>query len=479
MKKFISILFILFLCINVKAMELKPTGATKGRRGSDIEVYITLARSTSEKEISAVDGIITYDSNILTLKSQSNLLAGDNWTELSNVSNSKKFAYANLTFNNLIKDTSKNIVKLVFTINSNASYGETSIKLTSPSATDASGDGVSLNGGTLTINVLSNVNTLSDLKINNETVANFNLETTTYSKEVTDASITISGVATDTNATIAGLGTKNLNYGNNTFKIIVTSVAGTTKEYTLNITRKDTRSTVNTLKTLSLSSGTINFKANTNTYNIKVGKDVSKIKITSELTDTKAKYVNSFGNREVTLKEGLNTVLVKVMAENGSIRTYTLNITRGEIQQEINTKGNSNIQKLVIENYPLNFSSDTLEYNLTIKDETSLDIKVTLENEKSSYEILGNKDLEDGSVITIKTKSEDGTNILEYKINISKEKSNVDNEPVDDNTNDNLDPKTNTFLNNKLYIPLAIFGFGLIFFIGAVIYKKKINKKEK
>lgn len=469
MKKFISILFILFLCINVEAMELKPTGATKGGRGGDIEVYITLARSSSEKEISAVDGIITYDSNILTLKSQSNLLAGDNWTELSNVSNSKKFAYANLTFNNLIKDTNKNIVKLVFTINSNASYGATSIKLTSPSATDASGDGVSINGGTLTINVLSNVNTLSDLKINNETVANFNSETTTYSKEVTDASITISGVATDTNATIAGLGTKNLNYGNNTFKIIVTSVAGTTKEYTLNITRKDTRSTINTLKTLNLSSGTINFKANTNTYNIKVDKNVNKIKITSELTDAKAKYVNSFGNREVALKEGLNTVLVKVMAENGSIRTYTLNITRGEVQQEVNDKGNSNIQKLIIGNYQLNFSSDVLEYNLTIQDETSLDIKVILENEKASYEILGNKDLKDGSVITIKTKSEDEANNLEYKINISKTK-------VSNNDKQQGDNKINNLISNKLYIAFIIFIIGLLLFIVAVIYKKKSNK---
>lgn len=468
MKKVIIVLFLLFAFINVDAMELKPTGTNKAGKGSDIEVYITLKRSSTEKEVSAVDGTITYDSNVLTLKSQSNLLANNNWTELSNVSNGAKFSYVNLTFNNLIKDTSKNIVKLVFTVNINAS-GTTEIKLTNQSATDENGDGVSINGGSHTISILSNVNTLSDLKINSTTIPNFNANTTTYSKEVFDSSITISGTVTDSKSSVTGFGTKNLNYGNNTFKIVVTSEAGTTREYILNITRKDTRSGVNTLKTLSLSDGTINFNPNTNNYNITVEKSVSKIKITSTLTDTKSKYVNGFGNREVELKEGLNSVLLKVMAENGKIRVYTLNITRGEVKNETdNETGNeekNRIKELLISNYEIDFLPDVLEYDLTIEDESELDIKVTLENEKATYEILNNENLENGSVITIKVKAED-ENVLEYKINILKE-------VVDDgNLVDNIDDTTN---NNKLYISIGIFGLGLILFIVAIICKKRKN----
>ena len=469
MKKFITILFLLFICINVKAMEIKPTGSNKVGKGSSIDIYITLTRQSSEKEISAVDGMFTYDSKVLELTSQSNLLASNNWTQFSNVSNGNKFSYGNMSFDNLIKDTSKNIVKLTFKVSENAS-GTTEIKITDPQATDESGNGVSISGGSLKISILSNINTLSDLKINNETISNFKSDTTTYSKEVTTSSINITGTLTDSKATVVGFGTKNLNYGNNTFKIVVTSEAGNTREYILNIIRKDTRSSINTLKNLSLSSGTIKFNANTNNYNIQVDENTDKIKITSELTDSKSKYVNGFGNREVELKTGLNKVLIKVMAENESIRTYTLNITRGEVKtnetETIDTTINCKIKELIIDGYEIDFLPDTLEYDLTIKDEEKLDIKVELENEKSTYEILDNEDLENGSVITIKVKSED-ENVLEYKINIIKEE--IDKEIIDEIDNDD---DTN---DNKNYIGYFIFGFGLILFIIAIIVKKKKN----
>ena len=470
MKKFITILFLLFICINVKAIEIKPTGSNKVGKGSSIDIYITLTRQSSEKEISAVDGMFTYDSKVLELTSQSNLLASNNWTQFSNVSNGNKFSYGNMSFDNLIKDTSKNIVKLTFKVSENAS-GTTEIKITDTQATDESGNGVSISGGSLKISILSNINTLSDLKINNETISNFKSDTTTYSKEVTTSSINITGTLTDSKATVAGFGTKNLNYGTNTFKIVVTSEAGNTREYILNIIRKDTRSSINTLKNLSLSSGTIKFNANTNNYNIQVDENTSKIKITSELTDSKSKYVNGFGNREVELKTGLNKVLIKVMAENESIRTYTLNITRGEVKtnetETIDTTINCKIKELVIDGYEINFLPDTLEYDLTIKDEEKLDIKVELENEKSTYEILDNEDLENESVITIKVKSED-ENVLEYKINIIKEE--IDKEIIDEvvDNDDDID-------SNNNYIGYFIFGFGLILFIIAIIVKKKKN----
>ena len=561
MKKVFIALLLLFTCINTRALTLKPTGATKGGRGSDVTVYVTLTREDSDKKISGLDGVLSYDSKVLTLKSQSNLLASNNWTELSPVSNNGKFGYANLTFNNLIGDKNKNVVKLVFNISSSASFGNTNITISNPSATDDSGDGVTISGGTLSLNVLSNVNTLSSLKIDNVSVDNFSSETTSYSKTVDASSITISANATDTKATITGLGTKNLNYGLNTFKIVVTSEAGNKKEYILNITRRDTRSKVNTLKSLKLSSGTINFKSDTTTYNVNVEKSVSSITITSELTDSKAKYVTGYGNRKVTLKEGLNTVLIKVTAENGDIRTYTLNITRessknnnesnvntlkslklssgtinfksdittydvsveqsvssititseltdskakyvtgygnrkvtlkdglntilikvmaenesvktytlniirGEIQMDPNDKSNAYIQGITIDNYNINFSKDVFEYNLQINNEASLNIVVQMENGNASYEILNNENLKDGSQIIINTTSSDGENKLEYKINISS-KQNV----VDDNKNNNVKDDSNNMMG--YYIGIGTCLIGLIALISAIVYCKK------
>ena len=468
MKKVFITLLLLFTCINTRALTLKPTGATKGGRGSDVTVYVTLTREDSDKKISGLDGVLSYDSKVLTLKSQSNLLASNNWTELSPVSNNGKFGYANLTFNNLIGDKNKNVVKLVFNISSNASFGNTNITISNPSATDESGNGVTISGGTLSLNVLSNVNTLSSLKIDDVLVDNFNSGTTSYAKTVDakTSSVVISADKTDTKASITGVGTKNLKYGLNTFKIVVTSEAGNKKEYVLKITRKDDRSNINTLKSLKLSSGTINFKSDTTTYDVGVEQNVSSITITSELTDSKAKYVTGYGNRKVTLKEGLNTILIKVTAENGDVRTYTLNITRGESKIDDADKGNAYIQGITIDNYNINFSKDVFEYNLQINNESSLNIVVQMENGNASYEILNNENLKDGSQIIINTTSSDGENKLEYKINISNKQS-----VIDDNKNNDVKDDSNDMIG--YYIGVGTCLIGLIALISAIVYFKK------
>ena len=531
MKKYFLISLLVFILgvSRIEAMTIKPTGATQGARGSQVEIYLTLTRTASEKPVSAVDGTLNYDNNYLTLTSQSSLLT--DWTKLSGVSNGTPFAYANLSLDNLITKTSENIVKLVFQIKENAPVGNTSLNVVNPSATDEKGDGVNITGGSHTLKILSNINTLSRIKIDGESLSNFNSNTLTYNKTVSGnkTSITLSADKTDANSKVEGLGTKNLNYGLNTFKIVVTSEIGTKKEYVLNITREDNRSKVNTLKTLSLSSGNINFNSNTLTYNVKVAHNVEKIKISStltdskstyvtgfgnrevslkyganqvlikvkaengsektytlnitrednrskvntlkrlslsngninfrsdiksyeikvleniekvsimsELTDPKSKYVTGFGNRDVNLKNGVNQVLVKVQAENGSINTYTLNIIRGETEEE---KGkNANIKTLVVKNHEINFSTYTMEYEVLIKNENKLELEVVLENGEASYEINGNENLQNGSVVIIKVTSSDKSVINEYKLNI-KEKVEEVLPDDDNNTNDDRNDK--------------------------------------
>lgn len=469
MKKIlISLVFLFLVTTNVKAMNVTPTGQNRGSVGSTIEVNITLNRSSSEKEISAIDGTLSYDSDVLTLKSQSSLLSG--WTELSPISNGNMFSYANLSFSNLINTTSSNIVKAVFEIKKNT--GTTKIEITNPSATDEVGNLVTISGGSLTINIVSDVNTLSSLKIEGTSVNNFNSNTTTYSKTVsaTTTSVNIEASKTDEKSTITGdVGTKTLNYGLNTFKITVTSESGVAKTYTLNITREDNRSKINTLKTLSLSVGTINFNSNTKTYNVIVKEEVEKVTITSTLTDSKSKYVSGYGNREVTLNKGLNQVLIKVQAENGSINTYTLNITRGEV---ITEKGL--IKDITIENHEISFQNDVYDYEIKIDNEDKLNIKVVLEDENGTYEILDNEKLENGSIITIKALSSDKSITREYRLNIRKD----NNTEIDDtNINEKDDNVDNSQEKNiKEYIPYIIFGAGFVLFIISFIYYKKKRK---
>ena len=74
-----------------------------------------------------------------------------------------------------------------------------------------------------------------------------------------------------------------------------------------------------------------------------------------------------------------------------------------------------------IDGYDLNFDPNVKEYTLKIGDESSLNINVNRDNK--SYVVAGNRDLQNGSIITVTVK-EDGET-LKYIINIKKQVSYV------------------------------------------------------
>lgn len=512
-KNYLFILLFLFLIgINsVNAMTLKPAGDSTGKRGGQVTVYIRLDRSDSEKTVSAVDGTFSYDSNVLTMVKSEKVIS--DWTEFSTVTNNGTFSYANLTFDKLITGTSQNIAKVIFKVNDSASYGGTTISVTNPSATDENGYGVSISGASHTVKVLSDVNTLTGITVSGATI-NFNENTTSYDMTIDNTSTNIVATKKDSGSTISGdIGNKNLNYGKNVFKIAVTSESGVKKEYTLNITRPDNRSKTNTLDSLKLSEGKINFNKDTLKYNLTVENKVTSIEVDATLTDSKSSFVSGYGPRSVVLKEGTNSILIKVKAENEEVKTYTITVTRKsdgtksdnnylseitlsegtidfskdeleytvvvlydvedieitaktedskakyEIDGETKLKvgenkfiitvtaesgatreyvvivdrksenevlsNNTKLNKLTISGYQLNFDSDVYEYNLKIEDESSLVIEYDLDDEKSSVNIDGNSDLQNGSIIRVTVTAEDGSTST-YKISIEKEEgSNV------------------------------------------------------
>ena len=164
---------------------------------------------------------------------------------------------------------------------------------------------------------------------------------------------------------------------------------------------------------------------------------ITSIDITSELTDDKSSYVSGFGNRKVELSPGVNTIFVKVMAENGDIKTYSIYVTRELTENEL--LKTTDILKLNIKNYNIEFSNDILEYFIEIENEDKLDISLTLLNEKANYEILNNENLQDGSIIIIKITAENGIDTKEYKLYINR----------NNNSDNNEDEKTNEFNNEE------------------------------
>lgn len=228
----------------------------------------------------------------------------------------------------------------------------------------------------------------------------------------------------------------------------VNVIAKTTVKSTTTTTTKSLSSN-NYLSTITVDGEEIeNFSKNTSKYFVKVENDVSTISIEAEAEDEKAKVEIDGPD---TLKIGDNEYTISVTSENDTTKFYKVIVTRKEEDESSNT----DIDNIKVKGYNLNFDKNSKTFYLSInKNTTKLNIEVTLDDEKSNYEIKGNENLKDGSIVKIIVTAEDGSTDT-YRIIIQK------------------DSKSN--------VPLIIILISSIIIIGIVVFVliKRKNKKKK
>ncbi len=166
------------------------------------------------------------------------------------------------------------------------------------------------------------------------------------------------------------------------------------KNKEITISERVTLSSNTNLSSLSVSNGNISFDKNTTTYNITVDKSTTSVNISARPEDKNSK-VEGLGTKK--LNYGTNTSKVTVTAPNSEKKVYTINIVRN------NTKSsNNNLSNIIIENVPIFFDKDTLEYSIDVPyNMNKLNIKTTKEDELSKVEIK-NKELTPGKTTDIK-----------------------------------------------------------------------------
>lgn len=233
--------------------------------------------------------------------------------------------------------------------------------------------------------------------------------------------ISIDGIKNDVGQKIDGeLVDAPLEYGKNTFKLIVSNETSPKRTYEIVIERQDNRDTNATLSSLSLSSGIIKFSPSIYEYETKVLYEVENIDVMAT-PEKNTSHVSVDGAKN--LKVGENIVTITVKAEKGNEQKYIIKVNR---LAEGETLGdNANIKNIKVSGYKLNFDYDKQNYKLIIKNEKQLIIDIVMEDPNASYQILGNSNLKDGSVITITTTSLDGTSTQTYTIEITKPKYTV------------------------------------------------------
>lgn len=202
-----------------------------------------------------------------------------------------------------------------------------------PSGGGDTGSGGTGGGGTTTTVPAA---TLSKLSLDGATLSpTFKASTKKYKATVESnvSSIKVSATASSGNTLVKNYGSRTvkLAYGSNTVKVKVKNSKNKETVYTITITRKDNRSTVNTLSNLTISSGTLSpaFSSDKTNYTVTVPNEVNSFKVDATLTDSKSKFASGFGPRTVALNEGINNILIKVTNEKGITKEYKITVTRG------------------------------------------------------------------------------------------------------------------------------------------------------
>lgn len=178
---------------------------------------------------------------------------------------------------------------------------------------------------------------------------------------------------------------------------------------------ENTKSSNKNLKSLVVTPSSISpkFSASTTEYAMTVGSDVDEIEIKAEAEDSKAEVLVE---ENKNLKIGENTITIKVTAEDETVRTYKIAVTKEK-------KDQVGLKELLIEGVKLNPDFDANTYLYTVdmenKNLSELNITATANKEKATVEIIGNTNLTVGNnVITILVKESD-TETATYQINVN------------------------------------------------------------
>ena len=339
------------------------------------------------------------------------------------------------------------IIGFVFTMRVNASGN---VSLTCNTSSNS-------NAATCRINLtLSDIGDTTPLDINYST-NDLDVNVSAKGENGTTCSSTKCTITNFQNGTIATLTITNPTGSSVKPTISISSDYGDdSKTFTL---RGVTTTTTTTTKAKSsnnyLSSITIDgeeiddFSKNTTRYFIEVENDVTKVSIDAEAEDDTAEVDIDGPN---SLEVGDNEYTISVTSEDDTTKFYKVIVTRKDEEESSNT----GIKRIKVRGYNFKFNKNSKTFYLNIdKEDTELDITVTLNDKNASYEIEGNENLKDGSVIRIIVTAEDNSSDT-YRIIITK--------------------------NDTNYTPIIIGVIALIVIIAIIVFiiiKKKKSKNNK
>ncbi len=259
----------------------------------------------------------------------------------------------------------------------------------------------------------------------------FNKDESNYSfiVDYSVTEITITGTANSSFATVSGNVTnKELNEGENTFEIVVTSQSGEAKKYTVKVTRA--ACSINTLGSIKPSTGTLSpaFSANVFNYTMQVPYTVKTVSFTATAAHATASIKYEGDGQTVdfgtTTKAVTKTVKIIVTAQDGTQETYTINVTRAAADTD------NTLKSLVDSLNKIKFNKDESNYSFIV-DYSVTEITITGTANSSFATVSGNvtnKELNEGeNTFEIVVTSQSGE-AKTYTVIVTRQGASTDND---------------------------------------------------
>lgn len=171
----------------------------------------------------------------------------------------------------------------------------------------------------------------------------------------------------------------------------------------------------NNLASLNIAGYNIDFSKDKTSYQLTVEYDVTSIAISASAEDSKAN-ISGIGTKELNLYS--NTFNIVVTAENGSRKTYTIEVIRKDIDGNIKELATDNtLSSITIADYNINFNPEIMEYTILLTDAVMPEINAIANDSNATVTINNSESIKTGNnIIEISVIAENGAEQI-YKIN--------------------------------------------------------------
>lgn len=406
-----------YTCNYVKRPSLSASAGTIGNNGLG-----TITFTAKDNGNVGIKGYFTSNGDAPTLNS--------NWKQFSDTTyKSSETKSAGTYFIWVLNNKNR----MSYPIMAKVYDADLSTTLSSFSIMDAQGNNVSLN--TLDDNTVamgkvidSKYALLSNELLNSSEIAGFQSLNTAYELTVVSNKVSIYATLTSGDASyVTGYEprTIDLEYGRNVALIKIVNKNGKERTYTFIINRVDDRDGSNLLSDISISKGKINFDSYVSSYDVSIPKNTKKISINAELASNTSAFIEGYAPREVLITEDIQSFVLKVKSESGSIRSYVITFVKNGADDS-SEENSTYLSSLTVPGTQLGFNKEVYDYTISVPyDTTTIPIYAFAESSNAVVNVGNNSGLQVGNnLIEIEIKNGNKTRV--YSLHVIRKESGLD-----------------------------------------------------